>query len=345
MLGVTIQEVILETDKAFIFLDTEHRVQWLFETPPVDSGWIYARVIELESRCAFFGEIWNCKKKNSLHGENFRYAKRFIAQGVAASFSGTRDEARAAFDSAERFIIQRSKERSLIWLNTTMSVLGVISFIALLILVFCANHPLTDLKYLVLACGAAGGVGACVSRHLANRVDLPCEANAGRGLHYLEAFMRWGAGSLAGSLISLLVTSKALLGNLDTNTSNGLAFTVAMAAFAGLSERLLPALREKAEKELIGNDPSPQPPSDGDADAAAKAAAAAATAKVEEEAAAAAAEAEEEAAAATAKVEEEAAAAAAEAEEEAAAAAAKVREEEEAAARAKAEEEKKPDDE
>lgn len=252
-------EILHRADDHLIFIDQVGNLQWLYDSPPAESAWIHARVAELEARCAFFKEtglpgpirwfsIWN-----SLNHE--RSAKRFIAQGIVVIFSGgTKAEAETAFNSAEAFILQRGRETSLVWLYVTFGILALGSLVTLITLIF--SVPQTELSWAVLTCGAAGGIGAYISRALASRTDLPCDANAGWFLHVQEAVLRWSVGVVAGGLMCLLVGGKVLLGGLD---AGGVAFpaVLALATFSGMSERFLPTLLNRFDDQLRGAGPGP----------------------------------------------------------------------------------------
>lgn len=95
-LGVTIGEIINNTDKAFVFLDTEGNIQWLWSTTPDHLSWASMRIVELESKCSFFkqGRTEDLlsgkqdektkRKKRSAFLRHELSAKRFIAQGLGA---------------------------------------------------------------------------------------------------------------------------------------------------------------------------------------------------------------------------------------------------------------------
>ena len=267
-LRVKVGEILLNTRKAFVFLDEEGNVEWLYYDEPPDSSWAYARVVELEAMCAFFkhgGDKRAFMDKSLSRRFHFDYrshersAKRFIGQGVVSLYSGgTKEEAKAAFASAELFIRQRGREVSLIWLYSTFGQLAMVSAIALIILT--ARFPQTQLFWACLTCAAAGGVGAYISRALASREDLPCDANAGKRLHMEEALLRWSVGVVAGGITCLLIRGKILLGTFATDDS-GFPVVLAMAILAGMSERFLPTMLNRFNKQLSSeNQPSPGAP-------------------------------------------------------------------------------------
>jgi hypothetical protein len=53
-LGVRIGEVIHHADEAFLFLDEDGNIEWLWRDDPAHLGWASARIVELEAKCAFF---------------------------------------------------------------------------------------------------------------------------------------------------------------------------------------------------------------------------------------------------------------------------------------------------
>lgn len=269
-LGVAIDEILLRCDTYLIFVDENGDLQWLIDEMPAGSAWALPRVADLEARCDFFKQAvvpmyvhifrpflrkWkglNASFANSAATASAISAKRHIGQGLAVLFSpdGTKAEAEAAFASAQRFIEQRGRELSLVWLYSTFGFLAVLSIVALLRLVFGEDQQ--DVRWAVLSCAAAGGIGAYISRALASRTDLPCDANAGWYLHVQEALLRWSVGVVAGGLMCLLVGGKVLLGGLG---ADGLSFpaVLALATISGMSERFLPTLLNRFDDQ-VGSD-------------------------------------------------------------------------------------------
>lgn len=270
-LGVKIAEILLSSRNFLIFIDHLGNLQWLFKQQPAESAWMYARVAELEARCEFFKEL--AEKQGGDAGnasetagwrkmDHARSAKRFIGQGIVILFAGgTRAEAEAAFLNAEKFILQRGREASLGWLYQTFGWLALISIVApatFLLLGCCCGcwqKCWGELPWTIFLCAAAGGVGAYISRALASRTELPCDANAGKRLHQHEALLRWAVGVAAGGLIGLLIKSRVLLGNLGGDEGGDtLSVTLALALLAGVSERFLPTLLERFDDNLASGD-------------------------------------------------------------------------------------------
>jgi hypothetical protein len=253
-LSVTVGEILLKTDEAFVFLNTEGGVEWLFNQTAPDNAWAYARVVGLEARCAHKAFMdrsvpkWYHKWFFHDYRTHERSAKRFIAQGIVILLmGGTKEEAERAFQSAEDFIVQRGREVSLNWLYATFGLLAVVSAIALITLV--KTKPHSDIFWAALTCAAAGGVGAYISRALASRQDIPRDANAGHRLHRAEAILRWSVGVVAGALVCLLVQGKVLLGGLPLDNV-GFPVVLALATLAGMSERFLPTLLDHFNSKL-----------------------------------------------------------------------------------------------
>lgn len=266
-LGVRLDEVLLNDRKVLVFIDGHDNLQWLFTEQAPDSAWIYARVAELEARCEFFKHrgLLPCRLKGLIQkwapphscDTSQRSAKRFIGQGVIIMLNGgTRAEAEAAFASAEAYILQRGREASLVWLHTPMAFLALLSLFLLLRIFLTTWETQTHLLWGTLVCACAGGVGAYISRALASRTELPCDANAGRMLHFQEAVLRWSVGVVAGGLICLLVKGKVMLGALE-GTSAGFPAVLALATLSGMSERFLPTLLTRFNDQLA----APPPPS------------------------------------------------------------------------------------
>jgi hypothetical protein len=330
-LGVRIGEVVLHTGYAFIFLDEDGSLEWLWSEDPPHMGWASARIVELEAKCAFFranrpqglftkkiarilseqqpikdavvaepepapthgtfkglvdSEIDKLNKKEvaaqeefeerTKHPDSMRHelsARRFIAQGlVILCCKGTqtddeiKKEAEVAFIAANNFILQRGREISLIWIYQMLGRLALISAL-MTITVFAlamwdifptwsswgwpAWHKLSLEIRNPIACIGVGGLGAFVSRALAGRDDLPCDANAGRQLHNWEALMRWMVGSSAAGLLFLLVRSEVVkIGDLE---KEGFALCLALAFLAGMSERFLPSVLNRFNEQVTAN--------------------------------------------------------------------------------------------
>ncbi len=264
-LGVMVSEILFNTRRAFVFLDEKGGVQWLYRDEPPNSGWIFPRVVELEAKCGFFRQsaqpmyvsmfpflrlipfFSNYRVRSVVEGQ--KAAQRFIGQGIVVLYSSaTMDEVRAAFDCAEKYIELCGRECSLIWLYSTFGLLALFSVIALLWLVF-GCWPTSVLPFSVLSCVAAGGIGAFASRALASRTELPCDANAGWYLHFCEALLRWAVGSIAGGLMCLLLPGKVLLGGWETGAGN-FSVMLALALFAGMSERFFPTLLNRFDDQI-----------------------------------------------------------------------------------------------
>lgn len=268
-LGVKIEEVLFNAGEICIFIDENVNLQWCFDVQPVDSAWVYARVAELESKCEFFKSkgLFPPRLKQSLGksiGTRFmdhhRSAKRFIGQGVVILYTGgTRAEAEAAFANAEAFIVERGRETSLLWLYLSFGLLALFSLFVLMRVILKTNDTQTHIVWSTLACAAAGGIGAYISRALASRSDLPCDANAGKHLHYQEALLRWSVGVVAGGLVCLLVKGKVLLGSLEFG-ANGFPVVLALATLAGMSERFLPTLLNRFDDQVADSGGKKVPP-------------------------------------------------------------------------------------
>lgn len=194
-------------------------------------------------------------------------ARRLIAQGIATLYEGHCDKAaELVFKSAENFILQRGREASLLWLYRIFGWLALLSAVALILII--TKKPQTDLFWATMACVAAGGVGAYISRAFASRESLLCDANAGKRLHSEEAMLRWAVGSVAGGLVCLLIQGKVLLGTLPTD-KGGFPVVLALALLAGMSERILPTLLNRFDDQLADTKPPtnpsqrPDPPPEG----------------------------------------------------------------------------------
>jgi hypothetical protein len=270
-LGVNIDEILLCGEDVCIFIDDRGNLQWQFHNQPPDSAWAYARVVELEARCRFFPNAsilpprfirWISALTETPSMDHLRSAKRFIGQGIVILYTGgTRAEVESAFASAEAFIVLRGRETSLVWLYTCFGVLALISFIALLCLVLIYQETQTHIVQSVLTCAAAGGIGAYLSRALASRSDLPCDANAGKLLHFQEAILRWSVGVVAGGLLCLLIKGKVLLGSLGAEAT-GFPAILALATLAGMSERFLPTLLNRFNDRVADPGETKPPPTD-----------------------------------------------------------------------------------
>lgn len=265
-LGVRLDEVLLSNGKVLVFIDENANLQWLFTAQPPDSAWIYARVAELEARCEFFRNRgllprWMRslvpKRIARSASASLRSAKRFIGQGVNIMLTdGTRAEAEAAFTSAEAYILQRGREASLVWLHAPFAFLALLSLVGLLWIIVATPDTQIHMLWSTLVCSCAGGIGAYISRALASRTELPCDANAGRLLHFQEALLRWSVGVVAGGLVCLLVKGKVLLGALE-GTGAGFPAVLALAVLSGMSERFLPTLLTRFNDQLAAPPASP----------------------------------------------------------------------------------------
>ncbi|MBX7206921.1 MAG: hypothetical protein K1X78_01310 [Verrucomicrobiaceae bacterium] len=248
-LGVTVDEVLFRTDKFLVYLDEQQNIQWACDPCPENIGWMLVRVTELEARTHFFRQFQSDVREHLVS------AKRMIAQGVIPVLEGgatAKQEAEAAFATAERFIVLRGREASLIWLYCAFATLAAVSVLALLYSLQCQNHA--ESFWAALACACAGGLGAFISRAVAAHDALPCDANAGKHLHWLEALMRWGVGLGAGGLMWLLVRGGVFLGFIEEKNHN-FAAVLAFALLAGASERFLPTMLSRFDEE-IGKKPN-----------------------------------------------------------------------------------------
>jgi hypothetical protein len=131
--------------------------------------------------------------------------------------------------------------------------LGVLSAVLTIVAFYLAMHPkmAPQSVWQPLACIGLGGIGAYVSRALAGRSDLPCDANAGRRLHREEALLRWVVGSSAAGLLYLLVRAEVVkIGDLN---NGGFALCLALAFLAGMSERFLPSVLNRFNEQAAAN--------------------------------------------------------------------------------------------
>lgn len=280
-LQVRIGEIVEIKHEAFIFLDPDGSIQWEWrgDFPLLHQASL--RTVELESKCAFFRQgrqrnllevlgLYPAGQKQDGGGSEVKEkvnlamarhelsARRFIAQGVATVFSGgTAEQVEAAFVNAEKFILLRGRETSLLWLYRMFGILALVSLgvlVTAMIFYACGKHACMQDGILCVAGMAAGGIGAYISRALASREQLPCDANAGKKLHYWEAILRWSVGTVAGGLLCLLIKSKVLLGSMAADTP-GVALTLALALLAGLSERFLPTLLKRFDDQVTETPP------------------------------------------------------------------------------------------
>ncbi|WP_166442984.1 caspase family protein [Phragmitibacter flavus] len=270
-LGVKVAEILLSARDVCIFIDDRGDLQWLFDKQPSNSAWIYPRVVELEARCKFFPNAsilpprfirWISAFTETPSMDHLRSAKRFIGQAIVILYTGgLRAEVEAAFASAEAFIVQRGREISLVWLYASFGLLALISFITLLCLILSLHETQTHIVQKVLTCAFAGGIGAYISRALASRSELPCDANAGKLLHFQEAILRWSVGVVAGGLLCLLIEGKILLGSLGADAT-GFPAILALATLAGMSERFLPTLLNRFNDRVADLGGAKPPPPD-----------------------------------------------------------------------------------
>ncbi len=255
-LGAAITEVISRNEDHLIFLDERNDIRWVYTARPVDLGWVSARVAGLQAKCGYFKDQRRRCWLNWIYKEpeHELAAKRAIAQGLVILFcGGTKADAETAFQSAEEFILQRGREASLVWLYSTFTLLLFVSVSALLTLLFAWNDDLGSLKWLALTSAACGGIGAFVSRSMASRTVLVCDANAGRRLHIQEAFLRWVVGSVAGAAVCLLIQGNVLLGGLEVASGAGVPVVLALALLSGMSERFLSTLLGRYEEQVATN--------------------------------------------------------------------------------------------
>jgi hypothetical protein len=256
-LGVTVKEILFRTSNFIVYLDDTFGIQWATKDDADCGVWMLARVADLDARTAFFRQF-------SWHSEmHLVSAKRMIAQGVVVGLAGgatAKAEAEAAFASAEKFITIRGREASLIWLYCAFLILALISTLSLLCITHC--HNTAEKFWAAMACACAGGLGAFISRALAPRDSLPCDANAGKHLHWLEALMRWGVGLGAGGLTWLVVRGGILLGFIQGNQPN-FAAVLAFAMLAGASERFIPTLLSRFD-DIVTKEPEEKKPNGGE---------------------------------------------------------------------------------
>ena len=251
LLGVTVAEVLYSTAEFIVYIDTDNNLQWINQ-PREDAAWIVARAMDLEAHAGFMREVGGRSGVTQL-----RTAKRLIGQGVIAMLGGSaRLEAESVFTTAQQFIESRAKETSRLWFFLPFIILAVFS--ALGVLIFAFNHC-TRPFWSAVTCSLAGGLGAFLSRCLADRSLLPCDANAGRRTHVLEAFLRWAVGLGGGVVIWLMVHGQILLQGLDAKASAPVALLL-LALLAGASERFLPTMLNRFDDQFEPKPKLPPPP-------------------------------------------------------------------------------------
>ena len=164
-------------------------------------------------------------------------------------------EAESAFTTAQAYIEGRAKETSRLWFFVPFISLAFISTLGVLI-VFCKNLDTSRPYWSAVSCAMAGGLGAFLSRSMADRSLLPCDPNAGWRTHLLEAFLRWVIGLGGGVVIWLMVHGQILLQGLEAQSSSP-AQLVLLSLLAGASERFLPGLLNRFDDQF---EPKPKLP-------------------------------------------------------------------------------------
>jgi hypothetical protein len=246
--GVRIKEVLVKTESYIVYIDEDLGLHWRGRQALDSSAAqpIFSQAGELQARSEFL--------RQTFHKRNLLSARRLIGEGLGVMFS-TRDPAyaKAALDTAEKFITQRGRETSRGWYFGPFFVFFAVSVLAGFVLYRHGHMRITTLP---LVCSLGGGIGAFISSAIGHD-RIPCAPSAGWILHFLEALLRYTIGFVAGLLVWLAASGNIAIGFL--NLANGPSTSpwpgghlptssyalVVVAILAGASERLLPSLISK----------------------------------------------------------------------------------------------------
>lgn len=288
-IGRKIQELIMAEDDYIVFLDEFGGVQWahteLKRIATKDYDVVCNKVAELEVRSRFLREdggpppdradssaatppnvaggapVGGSTPDFATYQHKLFSGRRLIAEGMARLLdSGSIEAASGILDTAEKWIAQRSAEASRRWFLGRFAILASVALITALgiILWQCwaraaspvgSDNIALGLPVLLVSSTLLGGLGAFVSASLLNR-KIPFDATAGRKLHYLEAYMRFGIGLVGGLLVILLIQSGVILSTAAVGSGGNSALCLVFSLLAGGSELFLPTLLSRFDDSL-----------------------------------------------------------------------------------------------
>jgi hypothetical protein len=254
-IGRIVQELILKTPDLIVFIDECGGVQWAHNAlhiRPIDYNAITNRIAELEVRSRFLHSNKPLRPGQdiAMHEHSLFAARRLIAEAMARLLDpGSVSAAHGALDIAEKWIQQRSRASSRMWMLFPFFVLAGLGTVFFLYLALSAKHYFEAEQRLIwLAGGLLGGLGALVANVMFNR-KIPFDATAGAPLHLLEAILRWSVGFVAGLAAQMLIQGDVLLGFVGTS-NHPPEVGLALSLFAGSSDLFFPTLLHRFDNSL-----------------------------------------------------------------------------------------------
>lgn len=243
-LNKEIKELVVVTPQYMVYLDANLEIQWTIPNdvfnPPKHFGHVLNRVGILEAKSHFV-----------TNGKQLSKIKRNIAEGIVRALEGGDEKlSDLILDEVEKDISARNKEKAWFWYYSSafsLTTLSIVLFLAGWIyrVELMSIYGMTSFQVTLGALvGAAGALLSTLSR--SNR--LVTDANAGVFLHILEGASRVVAGLIGALLIALGIKAGLLFGAIEIQGSEFAALLV-FCLIAGASERFIPSLITKVERE------------------------------------------------------------------------------------------------
>ncbi|AEV25314.1 hypothetical protein Dsui_0908 [Azospira oryzae PS] len=247
-LNKTIQDLVLSTDSYFVYVASDHSIQWSTtdeHQAPEYFGEILSRVAILEARSGFIED------PNTLGN-----IRRQIAEGLARCLGNHRkSDCFALLDEVDRLLAARNKETAWKWYFTAAYKVTGACAVGLVLLWLARAYAVSFIGRaafevsLGILCGAIGALLSVTTR--ASRIVM--DANAGQQIHQLEGLSRIGAGLIGALFVALSFQGGLIMGGVQFPGSR-LAMMLAFCIAAGASERLVPSLVDKIERSALSAD-------------------------------------------------------------------------------------------
>ena len=222
--------------------EQKNYIVWI--DPDFDIDWICNQQLSPESRtCVSIAEAVGARRCKHLPREQVLELKRLVGQAIVSAIEGQAEQSRKLALDAEKFLKDRTVERSRSWTLTSAHIFVIIFSLIVLVPFFrlqAASNSQTADSLLLLLAIQGGIVGAYLSV-LQKAGTGQWDAAAGRMIHHIEVMTKLIAGGIFGGLAFALcrsVHAPPSLKGIVPDSYSALVFGFA----AGFIERLIPKM-------------------------------------------------------------------------------------------------------
>jgi hypothetical protein len=242
ILKKTIHTLIISSTDYIVYLDEDLYVEWHGVLPDLlgEDG-------EIINNVGLYETI-SMPLEGTSHLLPFR---RLLGESVARLLDSDVKSAKGILDEAGNYLNARTSELARLWFLKSSATLSAAAVIVLFLMWGLKPYAIELLGNTVFEIGLGacfGAIGAFMSI-LSRTSKIKMEAGAGEWIHRIEAGARVLAGTVGAVFVSLLVKANVVLGLINTDDVRGLSYLLLLCFIAGFSERFVPGLINKIEKQ------------------------------------------------------------------------------------------------